>query len=598
MQHTVLPARSFTQSVRAIAPYFAPHRVPLAGIVTLAMSAAALAALEPLVIKKLFDAFVGASRRAGGPGDSWAGALSWLGALVAIALVCEPLSAARDWLVWRVRLAVNFSLMQASVERLHALPLSYHREQNVGATMTKIERGIAGSMSAFSAVIAQFVPSVIYLLVSAVVMFELDARLALAVVVFAPLPAILGARACREQVSREQGLMTRWTQIFARFNEVLGGIVVVKSFVMEEQEKRRFLDGVHEANALVLAGVATDARSSAICNLSSAIARIVALAVGGTLVMGGEITLGTLVAFTSYLGGVLNPVQSLTGMYQTLRRAGVSVDALLSILEARDALGDAPDAKEVQRFHGNVDFECVGFQYCADKPVLRGINLSVRAGEVIALVGPSGTGKSTLMALLQRLYDPTAGVIRIDGQEIAGLKQRSLRFNIGIVLQEGTLFSDNIRDNIAFGRPGASFEEIVAAARAANAHEFITALPQGYDTLVGERGCKLSGGERQRVAIARALLKDAPILVLDEATSALDAESEEKVQEALARLTRGRTTFVIAHRLATITGADRIVVLKEGEVAEIGSHEDLIRSNGYYASLVRRQTRGLLLDAA
>jgi ATP-binding cassette subfamily B protein len=279
-------------------------------------------------------------------------------------------------------------------------------------------------------------------------------------------------------------------------------------------------------------------------------------------------------------------------MYQTLQRAGVALASIAGILNAPDALGDAPHAVDPGRLRGEVEFRDVSFAYQAERPVLRRINLRVMPGEVVALVGASGAGKSTLMALLQRLYDPTSGAVLVDRQDLRDLKQLAVRAQMGVVLQEGTLFSDSIRDNIAFGRPGASQAEIEAAARAAHAHDFILGLPEGYDTQVGERGAKLSGGERQRIAIARALLKDAPILILDEATSALDAESEEKVQLAIAELTRDRTTFVIAHRLSTVVSADRIAVFKDGEILELGTHPELLQKSGYYAELVRKQLGG------
>jgi len=424
-------------------------------------------------------------------------------------------------------------------------------------------------------------------------MFQIDVRLACAVLVFAPLPAALGAFAAKEQTLRERNLMQRWTRIFARFNEVLTGIVVVKSFVMEEQEKRRFLGGVEEANAVVLRGVQTDSRYGALRSAIMSTARIVALGLGGLLVMRGRVTLGTLMAFVSYLGSLFQPVQTLTGLYQTLRKANISVQSLLSILDAQETMGDEPGARVANRLLGNVEFRDVTFGYRSGATVIQNVNLQVRAGEVIALVGPSGAGKTTMMALLQRLYDPDSGQVLLDGEDLRRFTQRSVRSQIGVVLQEGTLFSDTIRDNIAFGKERATDAEIEAAAVSANAHAFIAMLPGGYATPVGERGCKLSGGERQRIAIARALLKDAPILILDEATSALDAENEDKVQEAIERLCRGRTTFVIAHRLSTVTAADRIVVFKEGGIAEIGSHLELLEQNGYYASLVRRQARGL-----
>jgi len=365
---------------------------------------------------------------------------------------------------------------------------------------------------------------------------------------------------------------------------------------MEEQEKRRFLGGVDDANGVVLRGVARDSKTNATKNWMMVTARITALGVGGYFVMRHTMTLGSLIAFVSYLGGLFAPIQTLTGMYATLNRASVSVDSVLSILEAQDALGDAPDARDTGEVAGDVSFENVSFAYRPGCPVIKGVNLHVKKGEHVALVGPSGSGKSTLMALLQRLYDPTSGSIRVDGRDIREFKQRSLRSQIGVVLQDGMLFNDTIFDNIAFGVPSAGWAEVEAAARAANAHDFIMALPHGYDTVIGERGAKLSGGERQRIAIARTLLKNAPILILDEATSALDAETEEQVQSALGRLAAGRTTFLIAHRLATVTQADRIVVLKGGAIAEMGTHESLLRQNGYYASLVRRQLRGLVAE--
>jgi ATP-binding cassette subfamily B protein len=554
-------------------------------VVILAVSGAALAALEPLLVKQLFDGWLEPA-----PGSSvWL----WLSLLATVLLGAEALNALLDRLVWRVRLRVDYALLSAAIERLHALPLAYHRELSVGATMTRIQRGIAGTMVGFSELILRLLPALIYLGVSLIVMIRLEWRLAFSVLLLAPLPALLGARAAREQTVREHALMERWTSLYARFNEVLSGILVVKSFVMEEHEKRRFLGGVGEANQLVLRGVATDARTNATKNMLCALARLCALGWGGMLVMSHEITLGTLVAFVGYLGGVLNPVQALTGMYQTLRRASVSLESVLSILDAQDSLRDRPDARDTGRLRGKVEFRDVAFGYRPGQRVLEQIDLHVQPGELVALVGPSGAGKTTLMALLQRLYDPARGAILVDGHDLRELTQRSLRSQIGVVLQEGMLFSDSVRDNIAFGKLGASLADIERAARAANAHEFILALPQGYDTPIGERGCKLSGGERQRIAIARALLKDAPILVLDEATSALDAENEELVQQALARLTYGRTTFVIAHRLSTVTSADRIVVFRNGTISEIGSHIELMNLDGYYASLVRKQLGGL-----
>lgn len=586
MLDSVSAPQPLWRSLRKLRPHFGGYRAGLAGVILLAVVVATISALEPLVVKALFDSFLAA------PGVRRA--LIPFSILVGMLAFRECVALCNERLFWRVRIGINFALLRATVDRLHALPLSFHREESVGATMTKIERGISGAMVAFTEVVVQLFPAIIYLAVSMAVMLRIDARLSLVVFAFAPLPAIVGALAAKEQAHREHTLLNRWTKIFARFNEVLTGIVVVKSFSMEEQEKRRFLDGVDGANGVVLKGVTRDSKTNAAKNAMMVTARIAALAVGGYFVMQHTMTLGTLIAFVSYVGGLFAPIQTLTGMYATLHRASVCVDSVLSILDAQDALGDAPDARDAGVVAGDVTFENVTFAYRPGCPVLNGVDLHVRKGEHIALVGPSGSGKSTLMALLQRLYDPTSGTIRVDGHDIREFKQRSLRAQIGVVLQDGMLFNDSIFDNIAFGVPGATRAQVEAAARAANAHDFIMAFPQGYDTVVGERGAKLSGGERQRIAIARTLLKGAPLLILDEATSALDTENEEQVQSALGRLAAGRTTFLIAHRLATVTQADRIVVLKGGSIAEIGTHASLLRQKGYYASLVQKQLRGLV----
>jgi ATP-binding cassette, subfamily B, bacterial len=557
-------------------------------IVGLALVIAGVSALEPLVMKHIFDELGGGTMR---------GVAFGAAALVGLVIIRELLAAGSSWLTWQTRLRVHFDLLDATVSRLHRMPLDFTRDQGVGAVMTRLDRGIQGMVGALTELSFNVIPALAYLVLAVVFMVRLDWRMALLVLLFVPLPAIIAGRAAPVQTTREKNLLERWAKIYSRFNEVLSGLVVVRSFAMEDAEKRRFLGGVHAANGVVVAGVRYDAVVTASQNLAMAAARVAAIVLGGALVLRGEATLGTVIAFLGFLSGLFGPVQGLTGIYRTVRTASVAVDQVFSILDSQDHIGDAPDARDPGLLTGAVAFEQVRFAYKDGPPILDGIDLHVRPGETIALVGPSGAGKTTMMALLQRFYDPDGGRILVDGVDLRGLKQGALRRQMAVVLQDAILFNDTIRNNIAYGRPAASLKEIEAAAVAANAHGFVSRLPHGYDSTVGERGAKLSAGERQRIAIARALLKDAPILILDEATASLDAELESLVQEALERLVRGRTTFVIAHRLATVVNADRILVLKDGRIAESGTHHELMARGDYYAWLVNRQTRGLLAKA-
>lgn len=576
------------QARRAVG-FISHHKASLTVIMALTLLVAVLGALEPLVMKYIFDKLTN---------GVYSPIAIGIGMLVGLNLAREAVGGLSNWMSWRIRLDVNKALLEATVTRLHHLPITYHREETVGGIMTKLDRGVNGFVGAVSDIAFNVFPSIVYLVISLYIMFKLDARLSFIVLFFAPLPAIIGMWAADEQTRRERALVDRWTRIFSRFNEVLSGILTVKSFATEETEKKKFMTGVEGANRMVLRGVGTDTWVGAAKNTIGILAKVFALGAGGYLVIKDEITAGTLIAFLGYAAGLFGPVQGLTSVYQTIRKATVSLGIIFSIIDAQDHMTDAPHAKPVKALQGEVIFEGVSFSYNGRTPVLNSIDLHIEAGESVALVGPSGAGKSTIAALLQRLHDPTSGSVRIDGVDLKDIKQRSLRERIGVVSQDALLFNDTVMHNIAYGKPDAAIAEVIEAARAANAHDFIMRLPKGYDTVIGERGGLLSAGERQRLSIARAIIKDPPILILDEATSSLDAESEMFVQEALERVMLGRTTLIIAHRLSTVVNADRILVLKDGMIVEAGSHGELLNNGGYYSTLVGCQSRGLLIPAA
>ena len=569
--------------------FAAPYRGSVLAILAFTLVLAAVNAAEPLILKYVFDNLAEPATR---HADML---LSTVGFLLILGLAREAISGICNWLTWRTRLGIHYGLLEATVGRLHRMPLRIQRSEGVGAILTKLDRSIQGFINAVTQILFNVLPAFTYLIISVVIMLRMDWRLACIVIAFAPVPAVIAALTAPEQASRERSLLDQWAKIYSRFNEVLSGIITVRSFVMEDIEKQRFLGEVNAANQVVIRGVGIDSGYGAASNIVITLARIAVICLGGLFVVRGQTSVGTLIALLGYVGGLFGPVQGLSGVYQTIEKAGSSLDEIFKILDVQEHLGDAPDAVEVTSVNGDVAFEDVHFQYeQTGRPLLNGVSIHGRPGETVAIVGPSGSGKTTLMALLMRFYDPVSGRILVDGRDLRTLKQSSVRKHVGVVLQDPLLFNDTVRSNIAYGRPDATLEQVEAAAKAANAHGFISRTPDGYQTMVGERGGRLSVGERQRLTIARALIKDPRIIILDEATSSLDAESEALVQEALERLMKGRTTFVIAHRLSTVVNADQIIVLKDGQVVEHGRHRDLMKLDGYYASLVKRQTSGLI----
>ena len=381
----------------------------------------------------------------------------------------------------------------------------------------------------------------------------------------------------------------KWSQLSSHLNESISGIRVVKAFAQEDREALRFNMRNEELWSVSVTGERSWHIFFAVMNFIISLGMFFIWYFGGLQILRGELTYGTLLAFSSFLWQLYGPLQFFSQMNNFITRAFAGAERIFEILDTRAELSEDPEATPIPQMQGRVAFKDVTFGYDPGKPVLNGINVDVKPGEMIGLVGKSGVGKSTMINLICRFYDVNRGSVDIDGVDIRKIRLEDLRRHIGMVHQEVFLFDGTIAENIGYGKPGATLDEIVNAAIAAEAHEFIAAKPDGYDTKVGERGGQLSGGEKQRIAIARAILHDPKILILDEATSSLDSATEKKIQAAIARLVKGRTTFAIAHRLSTLRNADRLVVLEDGAVAEVGTHEELMDRKGIFFNLVYTQ---------
>lgn len=388
-------------------------------------------------------------------------------------------------------------------------------------------------------------------------------------------------------------LWPRWWHLRGLLNSAihdnLSGIRVVKAFASEDREIERF----HPISSeLSRAGIRTEQTwltMFSVLTFTTGLGAIIVWSVGGMEVLRGTLTLGTLLTFIAFLSIFYGPLQFANRFSEWLGRALAAADRVFEILDSSPSVPEAADPVPIGGIDGHVEFKNVTFGYDLHNPVLKNLSLTVKPGEMIGLVGHSGAGKSTTINVLCRLYDVNEGQICIDGIDVRKIRQKELRSQIGLVMQDTFLFNGTIAENISYSKSGATREEIIEAAKAANAHDFISAKPDGYDTIVGERGNTLSGGERQRISIARAILHNPRILVLDEATSAVDTDSEKQIQDAIARLTKGRTTFAIAHRLSTLRYADRLVVIKEGEIQEVGTHDELLEKKGEFHRLVEMQ---------
>lgn len=487
---------------------------------------------------------------------------------------------------------ITYDLRRTIYSHIQKLSLAFHDHKRTGDLISRVTSDIEAIQNFITQGLLGVLINIITLAGMIAVMFYLNWRFTLIALSVAPFLFAIVYSYTRRIKKASRAVRKKEGEITSVVEEVLSSIRVVKAFAREDYEVRRLEEQGLEGVEVALRARSLKAKLTPIVDLIVAVGTCLVLWFGSRLVMSGSLSAGELVVFILYLGKMYKPMQELSKMTDTYSKAAVGYERIEEILETKNEIKDVRRAIPAPRFKGNVEFDHVSFSYTPDTPILRDVSFSIKAGQVAALVGPTGTGKSSIVSLIPRFYDPTSGAVKIDGADVRTFRQKSLRQQISFVLQETMLFHAPVWQNIAYGKPEASREEIIQAAEVANANEFINKLSEGYDTILGERGMTLSGGQRQRIAIARAVIRNTPILILDEPTSGLDSASEKLVFEALDRLMQGRTVIVIAHRLSTVRKADVIFVVQDGRILQSGNHNELLQSGGLYSELYELQLNG------
>ncbi|MDX1933311.1 MAG: ATP-binding cassette domain-containing protein [Capsulimonadales bacterium] len=577
-------------TLRRLLSYAFPYRWQAVALVVLMFLGTATGLVPGLIIKQMTDnVFLAGPTVPLGQRYTWLG--GWIAALIGAQLVGTVITVIRGRLSAYLSGVITLTLREQVFGQLQKLGLSYYDKRQSGALMARVTHDV-GELNNFLVDGLQFiVVNGLTMIGILVVLLTQDWRLTLYVLI--PVPAVIFFTHFTWKFVWQR-LERMWqirSSMHAVLNSVLNGVRVVKAFAQEGRE----VDAFHRRSfAMFDSQVRVEQTFSTVFPFLGFVmtsGSFVVYALGGRQVIAGAITFGTLNLFLYYLGQLYGPLHGMTRIADWLSRALTAAERVFEVIDTEPDVKDNEDSVPMERIEGAVRFENVAFSYDKARRVLEEFNLDVKPGEMIGLVGHSGAGKSTIINLIARFYDPTEGRILIDGVEMRKIRVTDLRRQLGIVLQEPFLFPGTIAENIAYANPGATPEEIMRAAKAANAHDFIMRFPDGYDSQVGERGTRLSGGERQRISIARAILHNPRILILDEATASVDTETEKQIQEAIQRLIRGRTTFAIAHRLSTLRNADRLVVMDKGKIAEMGTHEELMaKEDGTFRKLVDMQT--------
>ncbi|QCR33754.1 ABC transporter ATP-binding protein [Lysinibacillus sp. SGAir0095] len=515
----------------------------------------------------------------------------WLGGTVILFFIIRPpIEYYRQYFAQHVGNKVLFDIRQELFGHLQKLSLKYYANTRAGEVISRVINDVEQTKNFIMIGLMNLWLDVATILIAIAIMLTMDVKLTIVAIIALPFFGF----SVKYFFGKLRDLTRKRSQALAHvqsyLHERVSGISIIKSFTLEKHEQQIFDKENGEFLDRALDHTKWNAKSFAVVNTITDIAPLLVIGYAGYQVIQGDLTVGTMAAFYAYIERLYSPLRRLVNSSTTLTQSIASMDRMFELMDEEYDVQDKEYARTLPSVKGQVSFENVNFQYEKEgQMILKNINLDIKPGETAAFVGMSGGGKSTIVSLIPRFYNVTGGAVKIDGIDVKDAVIHSLRAQIGIVLQDNILFSDSVKQNILMGKPDATDDEVIAAAKAANAHDFIMTLPEGYDTKVGERGVKLSGGQKQRVAIARVFLKNPPILVLDEATSALDLESEALIQDSLERLASNRTTIIIAHRLSTITHADKIFVIDHGELVEEGNHETLMEKQGVYYDLFQIQ---------
>ncbi|WP_026908262.1 ABC transporter ATP-binding protein [Paucisalibacillus globulus] len=575
-------------SIKQYMEYVKPYKWKIIWTIMIGIVKFTIPLLIPLILKYVLDDII--------EHDTWntdekINHLFWImGLAFGIFLVLRPpVEYYRQYLAQWVGNKILYDLRDKLFDHMQKLSMKYYSTTKTGEIISRVINDVEQTKNFVITGLMNIWLDLITILIAICIMLTMDIPLTFVAIALFPLFgfAIKYFYGRLRKLTRERSQAL--AEVQGHLHERVQGVQVTRSFALEDYEQEQFDKQNWKFLNKALEHTNWNAKTFAVTNTITDLAPLLVITYSGYHVITGSMSVGTMVAFFAYLERVYSPLRRLINSSTVLVQSIASIDRVFEFMNEQYDIVDKPNAIKVERVHGDIDFEHISFQYDEDYPILKNINLQVNQGETIALVGMSGGGKSTLISLIPRFYDVTSGSIKVDGIDIRDVQARSLRNNIGMVLQDNILFGDTVAMNIKMGKPHATEEEVMAAAKAANAHDFIMELPDGYNTMVGERGVKLSGGQKQRVAIARVFLKNPPILIFDEATSALDLESEHMIQEAMEKLASDRTTFIVAHRLATITHADRIVVIENGEITEVGSHAELMEKKGSYYDLYQVQ---------